>query len=261
MKEIIVYNEELKKNRKSRLPAAIGFTVAVALLCAVCVLTRLVLFWTSDEEASVPVIESEVRTKYPVVVIDAGHGGIDGGAVGIDGSVEKNINLAVSKRLEAICRLAGLDCVMTRTEDRMLADESLKKHRKMHDLKNRLAVVDSVTGSGGEAVLISVHMNNFSSPKYSGLQVWYSKNNSKSMELARSVQGYAKTWLDGGNNREIKPATSAIYMLERAEVPAVLVECGFMSNPEECEKLNTASYQTSLATVIFSALCSYLAGQ
>ena len=101
-------------------------------------------------------------------------------------------------------------------------------------------------------------MNKFTSEKYSGLQVWYSGNDGESQKLANFVQGYARTWLDTGNTREIKRATSAIYILDRIKTPAILIECGFLSNAEECRMLGTEEYQTKLAMTVFSALCDYL---
>lgn len=239
------------------MPAWFGFLCVVVILCAICAVTWCLLYFMSDD-VTVAVSETVLRKQYPVIVVDAGHGGIDGGAVGVDGSLEKDLNLDVSKRLAELLRLAGIDCVMTRTEDRMLADESMKSHRKMHDLKNRLSVVKLITEGGRDAVLLSVHMNNFSSPKYSGLQVWYSQCKEESSQLASCVQDYAREWLDTTNNRKIKPATSAIYMLDRATVPAILIECGFLSNPEECSRLATEEYRRDLAVTVFAAVAQWL---
>ena len=100
-------------------------------------------------------------------------------------------------------------------------------------------------------------MNNFPDKRYSGLQVWYSKNDESSASLAANIQTFAKTFLDPRNERETKRADSAIFVLDRLKVPAVLVECGFMSNPEECLKLADGDYQTKLAMVIFAAVVSF----
>ena len=239
--------------------AAVIFTVVVLLLCGVsAMIFALARFVAGESLTASAVTESE---KLPVIVIDAGHGGIDSGAVGVDGSLEKEINLSVAKRLAALCELSGIEYVLTRTDDNMLTPESVTEHRKMHDLKNRLAVTEEISGTGREAVLVSIHMNNFPSPKYSGLQVWYSKNTPESSELAAFVQGFARTWLDTSNTRQTKPATSAIYILDRAKVPAVLVECGFLSNPDECARLGTEEYQKDLTAVLFAAICEYLSKQ
>ncbi len=259
MEEIVLYTEKEKQSGRW-LISGVGVAVAAILLCVVCgVLFILGRYLDEDTEAMAKGVSNEV-IKY-TFVIDAGHGGMDSGAVSEDGTLEKNLNLAVSKRLAALLRAAGVDFVMTRTDDSMLVSDSVKEKRKMHDLKNRLSVVTDLADSGTNAIFVSIHMNKFTSSKYSGLQVWYSKNHEDSEALASKVQEYAKTWLDSSNGRQIKPATSAIYLLDRATVPAILIECGFLSNNEECVKLQTADYQNALAVTIFSALCSWTANK
>ena len=184
------------------------------------------------------------------VVIDAGHGGEDGGASSKDGTKEKDLNLSVALQLKSILSASGFNVVLTRSDDSMLYTDKTHGSLKMQDLKNRLAVANS-TENG---ILISIHMNKFSQEKYSGLQVFYSKNNDKSIEIARSIQQSNHSFLQTQNTREIKPAGSNIYLLDNAKVPAVLVECGFLSNPEECEKLKSTDYQKQLAAVISGAI-------
>lgn len=237
--------------------AATKLLLAVLLLCIVCALTFALVRFMSGEGKTASTA-ALATPKMPVIVIDAGHGGMDSGAVGADGTLEKEINLSVSRKLAALCSLSGIEYVMTRTEDQMLVDDSVTSHKKMHDLKNRLKITQEMSEAGREVIFVSIHMNNFPSPKYSGLQVWYSQNEPQGKELAAFIQGYAKTWLDSANTRQIKAATSAIYVLDRATVPAVLVECGFLSNPEECKKLGDDDYQTELAVTVFSALCEFL---
>ncbi len=261
MKEVIPYeNKASVGEQKVRGAVWMGvkFGIIVFLLCAVCFLCYMIAMFMAGESAAV--IE-KVEAKLPVIVIDAGHGGMDSGAVGVDGSLEKEINLAVSERIAMLCRLSGVDCVMTRTQDEMLVSDDVKKHRKMNDLKNRLAVADSILESGREVILVSIHMNKFTSEKYSGLQVWYSPNSEESSQIASYVQGYAETWLDRSNTREIKRATSAIYILDRAKMPAILVECGFLSNRAECAKLGTDEYRMQVAVTVFAAVCDYMSAQ
>lgn len=255
MDGIVSYKKSRRVNEGIRVAAI--FTLATALLCAACALTfALVRFMSGESMATSSVAMASV--KLPVIVIDAGHGGVDSGAVGVDGRLEKDINLSVANKLAKLCRLSGIECVLTRTEDRMLVDDSITSHRKMHDLRNRLNITEEIFAAGREVILVSIHMNNFPSPKYSGLQVWYSKNTPESSELAAFIQGYARTWLDVSNTRQIKAATSAIYLLDRASVPSVLVECGFLSNPDECARLGTDEYQTDVAVTVFAAICEYL---
>ncbi|MBO4217664.1 MAG: N-acetylmuramoyl-L-alanine amidase [Clostridia bacterium] len=182
------------------------------------------------------------------VVVDPGHGGYDGGATASGGAVlEKNINLDVAKRLCFLFRAAGYDCVMTREEDVMLGEG------KAYDLKNRL----ETTNSYENPVFISIHQNKYPDGSCRGLQVYYSKNNADSETLALYIQNVAAAYTDRENGRRIKRADSAIYLLDRLTCPAVLVECGFLSNPDECEKLLTADYQKRLAAAIFAAAADF----
>lgn len=203
--------------------------------------------------------EAEVNDAgiiWPVVIIDAGHGGMDSGAVGINGIYEKELNLKISFIIYDMLRANGVPAIMTRTEDKMLYTESqnIKGQRKMYDLKNRLLVAENNPG----AVFVSIHMNRFPQQQYSGLQVYYSKSDATSVMLAQKVQKYTKEYLQSNNNREIKPSNSNIYILERIKNPAVLVECGFISNAQECEKLCSEDYQKELSAVIFYSVMNFL---
>lgn len=192
----------------------------------------------------------------PCIVLDAGHGGEDGGAVGVDGLLEKTVNLKVAEAMKDMFKLAGISVVMTRTEDVMLndPDAAIGGKKKMTDLRSRLKIAQNTP----EGVLVSIHMNSFSQAKYRGLQVYYSPNHADSAVLAQTVQDAARTHLQPDNQRKIKPADSSIYLLAHCDRPAVLIECGFLSNPEECALLGKAEYLGELSTVIFAAICDYL---
>lgn len=187
----------------------------------------------------------------PQFIIDPGHGGEDGGCVGIDGSFEKDINLRVALALADILRMAGCEVSLTRTDDRMLYDREsdYRGQKKVQDLAARLAIAREHP----DAFFVSIHMNSYPSPRWSGLQVWYSKNDPRSEVLADSVQAAAQAWLDPKNSRRIKAADGRIYLLDRAVTPAVLIECGFLSNPEECARLGREEYQKDLALTIAAA--------
>ena len=185
----------------------------------------------------------------PVIVIDAGHGGMDSGAVGVDGTEEKDLNLAVARILADDFRLAGYTVIETRTDDRMLGDGE-KGQRKRADLEARLQLADEAA----ERVFVSIHMNTYPTASCRGLQVWYSGNNAASKGYAEAVQTGIRAALQPDNTREIKQATSAIYILKNAQNPAILIECGFLTNPDECRKLCDEAYQKELALTIFSAL-------
>ena len=187
----------------------------------------------------------------PTVIIDAGHGGIDGGATGVNGVAEKDLNLAVARQLAAYCRLMGYTVIETRTEDRSLADENAKKgHVKQSDLENRL----KIARAHPEALFISIHMNTFPGEACRGLQVWYSENHEASLQLAHAVQSHVKETLQPTNNRKVKAATSSIYILRHIECPAILIECGFLTNEEECRLLSCESYQKQLALTLAAAI-------
>ena len=175
------------------------------------------------------------------VVLDAGHGGEDGGAVGVNGVLEKDINLAVVRLVGELLEKEGVCVIYTRTEDRLLytEEQNIKGKRKMYDLRNRLQIAEGTEG----AILVSIHMNKFSSPSVKGLQVWYGKGNENSRLLAEQIRAAVKKELDPTNRRAVKSAGDDIYLLARSTRPAVLIECGFLSNPEECEKLSQDDYK------------------
>ena len=198
----------------------------------------------------------DFASSLPTIVIDAGHGGEDGGASTYGGAPEKELNLLIANDLRDMLLALGINVIMTRTDDSLLYDKSsdYKGHKKSMDLANRLKIAKEAE----RPILISIHMNAFPEEKYSGLQVYYSKNAPDSAKLAKAVQDLNKALLSPQNNRKTKPAGSNIYLLDRFEYPAILIECGFLSNPEERDKLNTESYQKELAACFFVAILQYL---
>ncbi len=185
----------------------------------------------------------------PSVVIDAGHGGPDGGTSGFSKVPEKELNLDIALKVRDILTAAGVDVVMTRTEDITLTDPD-GGTRKNQDLRARKKIAEATPN----AVLVSIHMNAFSIEKYSGLQVYYSQNNTQSQELAKDVQTAVASVLQPENDRKIKPAGENIYLLHELDCPAILIECGFLSNAAEAERLNDAEYRQALAFVIANSL-------
>lgn len=200
-------------------------------------------------------ISAEPSTM-PTIVIDAGHGGEDGGASIYGGAPEKELNLLISCDLRDMLEAVGFKVVMTRTEDILLYDKNsdYHGHKKSMDLANRLKIARATPG----AIIVSIHMNAFPETKYSGLQVYYSKNNQGSRELAMAVQEINKNVISPTNDRKIKQAGSNIYLLDRFEGPAVLIECGFLSNDEERENLNSPEYRQKLAACFLSAIMKYV---
>lgn len=200
---------------------------------------------------------AEVPFVPRVVVIDAGHGGEDGGAQSAAGLYEKEVNLAVALYLRDYLEAAGIPTVMTRTEDKLLYDPTsdYRGRKKVLDLAARLEIASSVPDS----LFISIHMNAFPQTQYSGLQVWYSPAHPASEQVAQRIQTEALR-LDPGNRRRIKAAGSNIFLLDRLQTPALLVECGFLSNPAEAARLGEEAYRRQLAFTLFLALTAESAG-
>ena len=228
----------------------------LALISLLCVFSLFCgIGYISQAPASAEAFSSQWQA--PVIIIDPGHGGADGGAVGCGGVVEKDINLAVSLRLANLLRLAGCSVVLTRTDDRSIHDEGVTglKNQKTSDLHNRLAIMERYP----DGVVLSIHQNQFSQSKYSGAQVFYgSQKADASQKLAQIMQNSLKTMLQPKNNRQIKPAYDRLYLMNHAPSAAVLVECGFLSNPDEAQQLTQPDYQRKLAFTICAATLQFL---
>ncbi|MBE6606945.1 MAG: hypothetical protein E7633_00110 [Ruminococcaceae bacterium] len=188
------------------------------------------------------------------IVIDPGHGGADGGAVGIGGVLEKELNLDIALMLRDMLVFGGYNVVLTRSDDSMYYDENSGLSKKAQDTRRRI----EITKEYENCIFVSIHMNKFVSEKYSGLQVYYSDNVAGGKELAQNIQSFTKTLLQKDNNRQIKKANSTIYVLDKAVVPSVLVECGFLSNAAETEKLCDKEYRRDIATLLFMAIDDYI---
>ena len=191
-----------------------------------------------------------IKPVPQTIIIDAGHGGEDGGAVGINNVLEKDLNLEVSLLLADLFRSAGYNIIMTRTDDRMLYTEHIKGKLKSQDLKNRLVI----TEQNPDSIFISIHMNKFPKANVSGTQIYYSPNHLSSETLAKAVQSYIKEYVQPDNNREIKKSGSQIYLMKKITTPAILIECGFLSNYDEAELLTDSTYRHILACVIYCAV-------
>ena len=189
-----------------------------------------------------------------IVVIDAGHGGEDGGAVAASGAVESGINLAIAQRLNALLQLLGEETVMIRTEDVSIYSEDAQtlRQKKASDLKNRVALVNGTPG----AVLISIHQNSLpSSPRVHGAQVFFAATE-QSDALAASVQQALNAGVNVSNEKHEKQIDATIYLMKHVNCPAILVECGFLSNAQEAERLQEAEYQQQLAVSIAAGFLS-----
>lgn len=195
-------------------------------------------------------------TTLPVIVIDPGHGGVDGGAVGVDNIVEKDINLKICMVMKDIFTASGFDVVMTRETDISIHDEGITSVRKQKtsDLHNRLAIAEQYPG----AIFISLHQNKFTSSNANGTQIFYGPKNEQSKVLAQILQDNFKQALQPENSREIKKAEKNLYLMDQAKCISVLVECGFLSNPKEAYQLIDPTYQAQIAFEIYHSVMEYL---
>ena len=222
------------------------FSLIFCLIASLLIFTSVAYENRGDKETALSGDEDSL-----VVVIDAGHGGEDGGA-SFEGVYEKELNLAVALALDEIFRTAGIKTVMTRSEDILLYDKSsdYHGHKKVQDLATRRRIAEEYEN----AIFISIHMNSFPEEKYSGLQVYYSKNDPLSRTVAEGIQASSKLFLSPDNSRRAKAADSSIYLLDRLKCPAVMIECGFLSNTRDRALLCDTEYRKALALCIASSV-------
>ena len=216
------------------------------------VLACTILLFTSGVKNVLPASGS---VEKKVILIDAGHGGDDPGKIGINQAKEKDINLAIAKKLKVCLEKAGFEVVMTRE-----ADESVKGpeqgNKKSTDMRNRCAKIRETK----PAMAVSIHQNSYVSGESRGAQVFYYKQSAEGKKLAGIIQRHIVNEADTTNKR-VEKADSTYYLLLHTNVPAVIVECGFLSNPEEAGKLNSDSYQQKIARGIYNGLMEYLTNQ
>lgn len=196
---------------------------------------------------------SSVETISPtpafdaILVIDAGHGGEDGGASSQDGVQESHINLEVARRLELVLGLFGVRMLPLRESDISLHDPDAQtlRQKKVSDLKNRVKTIQEQDAP----ILLSIHQNSYPDSRYSGAQVFYAPTQG-SRELAQTIQESLRLTLDPANTRQEKQISDTIFLMNHISCPGVLVECGFLSNPREARMLRDHTYQTKLAVAV-----------
>lgn len=197
-----------------------------------------------------PAIRPVSVTRAAPLILDAGHGGEDGGAVSVTGVPESRVNLEIVQKLRDTLALYGVDPVVLREEDVSLHDPeaSTLREKKRSDLKNRVRAVEAVEGG----TLLSIHQNSYPGSQYRGAQVFYAPTGG-SRELAELLQTALREELQPDNDRQAKPIPESVYLMNHVSCPAVLVECGFLTNPEEEALLRDGDYQKQLATVLAGA--------
>ena len=222
--------------------------VILLLIAAIC----LILISATSAQ---PTLSPQSSNVQPVLVLDAGHGGSDGGTVATDGTLESQINLQITRRLDGLLRFLGQTTKMTRTDEGDLSspDASTIKEQKVSDLKNRVSMIKQTEN----ATLISIHQNSLPGhTSVHGAQVFYNTV-APAEALAAAVQQTLNASINTGNEKRCKPIDSGIYLMKEVDVPAILIECGFLSNPEETLHLSNADYQKELAAVIAAGLLQY----
>lgn len=221
----------------------------IALLLCVCILSLLGKTMSEAEPAN------SSFEGPPTIILDAGHGGFDGGAVAGDGTIEKDINLKICLLLYKFLKSSGYKVILTRQADVSTDDVETDKiaYRKKSDLKNRLELMRDYP----DAVFISIHLNKFTTSAARGSQVFYSGKTDESKRLGDYIQKSIVSLLQPDNTRVNKQATSSTYLLYNATIPAVLVECGFLSNTQELTLLKNEDYQKKMVFCIFCGINEY----
>jgi N-acetylmuramoyl-L-alanine amidase len=215
----------------------------------------LCIYGKKTGEAIMTAATVKASPERPTLVIDAGHGGADGGCVSVNGAVEKDINLSILLTLRDTMTVMGYDVTCTREADKSIHDKGVEglKKQKLSDMKNRLAIF----GKYKDGISVSIHQNQFTDPQYSGAQMFYSEKNADGEVLAKIMQKQFKALLQPDNEREAKAVGDDLYLLDNTTNPAIMIECGFLSNPDEAAKLESAPYQKQVAFTIMTGIKEY----
>ncbi|MFQ8688863.1 MAG: N-acetylmuramoyl-L-alanine amidase [Blautia sp.] len=192
------------------------------------------------------------QAKQEVRLVDAGHGGTDPGMIGVDGLEEKGVNLAIAKKLKVLLEKENYQVVMTREEDQGLYEEGTT-NQKVQDMQNRCALI----AEKKPVVSVSIHQNSYSDSQVKGPQVFFYEHSQEGKELATCIQEQMNRQLDVERPRQIKGNTT-YYLLKRSEGILNIVECGFLTNPQEAQKLQTEEYQQKVAEAIKDGILEFL---
>lgn len=195
-----------------------------------------------------------INNVLPVIIIDAGHGGEDGGAVGVDGTYEKDINLQIALKVNEFLSIFGYKTHLVRTTDTAIhTTGNTIRERKVSDIRNRADTMNLYEN----CIYLSIHQNKYSDGRIWGTQTFYSANCDESREIAQLIQNAVKSQLQPNNKRQIKKSGTDIYVLYNATKPAVMVECGFVSNQNELNQLKDNTYQNNMALSIATGIINY----
>jgi N-acetylmuramoyl-L-alanine amidase len=238
---------------KKRLGRWNVYFIAAAFIVCAAVVTVAVL--NIGPAVAVMTATDGLGVTKPMLVLDAGHGGIDGGCSSANGDVEKHINLNIIKSIDNMAQLYGYETVLTRDSDKSIYDKGVTgiRNQKVSDMDNRLEIFNTYP----DAVCVSVHQNMYTDPQYKGAQMFYSDSNEDNELLAQIMQEKFATTIQPYNEREIKLCGSELFLCYYCDNPTIMIECGFLSNPDEAALLVTPEYQSNVAYTIFSGICEY----
>ncbi|MFI3116050.1 MAG: N-acetylmuramoyl-L-alanine amidase [Clostridia bacterium] len=213
-------------------------------------LTLLLISVLYHDEKNIQTVWNNENFNDSILIIDAGHGGLDGGAVSVNGICEQYITLNISKKADYLCTFLGISSILTRNDDNSLDfnPSANIKENKVADTKARTDFVNSFENP----FLISVHLNSFTDSQYHGAQIFYN-NYDISENLANILQSQIKNSIDFSNERNALLVPASIYLIENTNCPAIIYECGFLSNEIEEKLLDTQEYQTKLAICMISS--------
>ena len=220
-----------------------------------CLITAIIIAQGNGKKHTDVAVMAEAISTAPVLVIDAGHGGMDGGATAEDGTPESILNLELAQRTRALASLFGLRTVMTRESEDLNypAEADTIRAKKVWDQKSRVELINSTEG----AILLSIHQNKYPDPRPSGIQVLYADTEGSDV-FAELTHSNLSACFCPESRRVAMPASKSIFLMKQVTCPAVLVECGFLSNPAEAKKLKNSSYQTALATALAASYLQYI---
>ena len=225
----------------------LGIVMAAVLLVSMYFVAREGAAYVNSDK-----VISETGKQKACVVVDAGHGGFDPGKVGINGSLEKDINLQIAEKVKKFLEAEDITVIMTRTDDSGLYNEN-DSNKKVQDMRQRIAIIDKAEPD----IVVSIHQNSYHEEYVHGAQIFYYSGSESGKTLAEMLQKRFVINVDAANKREAK-GNDSYYLLKKTAYPIVIVECGFLSNREEAEKLNSQAYQEKTAWAVHMGVLQYL---
>lgn len=232
--------------------------IKINMVMSVVLLVSMTIIACNMDKVATVEMEKENKNVKPkngkVVVIDPGHGGDDPGKVGVNGTKEKDVNLAISKCLKKVLEDNGFDVVMTRNKDEILNEGG--KFSKVGDLNKRCSIINNTYQINSNSIMISIHQNSFTNPNVKGAQSFFYEKSEKSKKLGLILQNHLNKKINTEKEKAAKPNNS-YYMLINSKCPGTIIECGFLSNPSEEESLSKEEYQKKLAEIICTGIKEY----